>query len=296
VLIEDCRNVGIFTDGDATKDSNHNFLNVDVKRCDGDGVYLLRNNKWIGGQSSYNDGYGFNFGAGTGATNMVLSYAESNGLAGSGKTGSELATPPLTSAAFNAFVGANPTLQLYDPRYDARGSTGLMEIRYRGSDDYLEFNRPLFPDASGTRDLGSGLTRWGDAYVDRLDAGGAIDSASIIKSTRTSGSSVAFAAEISGESASRFTVGANGKLSWGDGTGADTELSRGAANRLDLGSDDTLRVSAGVDWQTSTLGTCASGLRGQMQWVEGASTVADELWVCRKKADDTYAWAKATFT
>lgn len=36
--------------------------------------------------------------------------------------------------------------------------------------------------------------------------------------------------------------------------------------------------------------TCVVGLRGGMYVAQGASTVADELFICLKKTDDTYAW------
>lgn len=36
--------------------------------------------------------------------------------------------------------------------------------------------------------------------------------------------------------------------------------------------------------------TCAVGIRGALYVLQGASTVHDQLLICMKKADDTYAW------
>lgn len=78
------------------------------------------------------------------------------------------------------------------------------------------------------------------------------------------------------------------------GTGAsdaDATIGRGAANRLDLGSDDGLKLgSAGITFVTSTLGTCDSSVRGTEKWVFGGAGVADVKYACMKSSGDTYSW------
>lgn len=65
---------------------------------------------------------------------------------------------------------------------------------------------------------------------------------------------------VTGDSAARLVIDHAGAITWGDGSGAgDVSLARGAANRLDVGSGDTFRISA---TGTLELGTDVSLSRG----------------------------------
>jgi hypothetical protein len=63
----------------------------------------------------------------------------------------------------------------------------------------------------------------------------------------SAGSANTLRTAVTGDSTDRFHARADGRLEWGDGGvgGADTALERGAANRLDVNSGDSLNISSG---------------------------------------------------
>lgn len=71
--------------------------------------------------------------------------------------------------------------------------------------------------------------------------------------------------QVDGESGARHRVNSIGTHQWGDGSGFsyDTVLSRGAANRLDLGAGDSLKVDGTWNGGTILLG-------GYRLWVDGS--------------------------
>lgn len=72
--------------------------------------------------------------------------------------------------------------------------------------------------------------------------------------TATTDSLVKFS--VSGDSADRFTIDADGTLKWGDGSaGADVSLSRSAANTLALGDGDNLAVGSTTGTKIGTATT-----------------------------------------
>ena len=79
---------------------------------------------------------------------------------------------------------------------------------------------------------------------------------------------------------------ADGQMSWGGGSAAvDTQLNRGAADRLTMGAGDAFRTGA-ID----ALPAASSAYRGYMYRVEGGAGVADALYICEKNAADAYVW------
>lgn len=86
------------------------------------------------------------------------------------------------------------------------------------------------------------------------------------------------------------------ELGSGGPSAPNAAIKWGGTNRVEIASDDTLVVTAGLDLQGTSLGTCSSTTRGTLKFVEGASGVADKLHVCLKLADGTYAWKAAAFS
>ncbi len=93
-----------------------------------------------------------------------------------------------------------------------------------------------------------------------------------------------------GTSGTRFqAVGVNGYLT------GDLIYLRGQA--LDTAKQFQIDTSfrPGIVFPNHTaLPSATSGLRGKVAFVHGGAGVADQLYVCRKKSDDTYEWAQTT--
>jgi hypothetical protein len=101
-------------------------------------------------------------------------------------------------------------------------------------------------DIEGDTDITGGLEVTGN-----IDAGGSIASVTLIqaggvfRTIRDSASDLAFTARVSSEGSPRFAVDCAGVIEWGAGSTRDTNLYRGAANRLE--TDDSLFVGLNLE-------------------------------------------------
>lgn len=153
-----------------------------------------------------------------------------------------------------------------DPTIDAQVTTGI--------DSTIVYTDQAFNTASGDVCIYNGQS---------LDHGQFPASNAVGAATTTD----VMTAKVTGDTATRYVVNANGILEWGPGNAAvDTNLYRTAANKL--ATDDTLAVALGVELtrtaalsvlQAFITGDTVARLRvsadGKQEWGPGGSTAAD---------------------
>jgi hypothetical protein len=128
----------------------------------------------------------------------------------------------------------------------------------------------FFPNPNGAY----GEPATSDPTADPVTHAISLIAASLALTGATAGT-VVESAKVTGDAANRFTIGADGKLSWGNGAGAvDTILSRTAANELSLAAGDTLKADTVTASGTAT-GDIVNALTGYR--VNGAATSGNYL-------------------
>ncbi|NUT50095.1 MAG: hypothetical protein HOV94_22710 [Saccharothrix sp.] len=136
------------------------------------------------------------------------------------------------------------------------------------------------PNSSGTYGgnlalaSGSSITLGGDTNL-RRDAAGAVATEGLFRSYRSSAGSNSFSARVTGDTASRWFVNADGAMAWGPGGAASTDvaLARSAAGRLAITGTSAGLVIGSATYQNALTAAGTTVANTTTETVVGTFTI-----------------------
>ncbi len=149
-------------------------------------------------------------------------------------------------------------------------------------------------DLTGVGDIVFGIAEYNTHYITAPDA------ESIVMQTNTGGINLLSGASVviqSGTS-SGVIIAAPADNSVQLTSGGDITLQAASYPYQVLAYGDSMSVQTDYGLQIKpmqSLPTCDASRRGTLYYAEGATSVADQLKVCRKDATDSYAWEAVSF-